>query len=310
LGTRGSELALWQARHVAERIAKLEGAPEIRLVPLRTAGDLQPEVALTAALGKAFFTGEIERALVAGEIDLAVHSLKDLPTASPPELAIAAVLARDDPRDALISARGGGAPATLAKLPAGARVGTSSPRRRAQLARLRPDLVATDLRGNVPTRLHKLDAGEYDALLLAAAGLRRLGLAGRIDELLAPECFYPAPGQGALAVQVRADDESTRFLVATLDDAGARAATTGERTVLGALEGGCQVPVGALGVVEGDRLRLAAIVAALDGREVVEGSLAGGVDEAAALGARLADDLLARGADAILRSIRDAAAGR
>jgi hydroxymethylbilane synthase len=280
------------------------------LVPLSTAGDLLPDTPLTVRLGKAFFTGEIERALADGEIDLAVHSLKDLPTDSPPGLAIAAVPAREDPRDALVTARATGTKGALHALPRGARVGTSSPRRRAQLARLRPDLVAVDLRGNVPTRLRKLDAGEYDALLLAAAGLRRLGLAGRIDELLAPDRFLPAPGQGALAVQIRAGDLATHRLVERLDEPATRAATTAERALLGALEGGCQVPIGALAVVDSGRLRLAAIVVSLDGGDAVEGEIEGGIAEAAALGARLADDLRARGAAAILASIRGGAARR
>jgi hydroxymethylbilane synthase len=306
LGTRGSELALWQARHVAARIAAFPGAPSsgIELVVLRTAGDRLVDVPLPAAGGKAFFTAEIEAALAAGEIDFAVHSLKDLATELPPALAIAAILERDDPRDALISARRDGVRADLERLPPGARVGTSSLRRKAQLARRRPGLVAEDLRGNVPTRLRKLDEGRFDAVVLAAAGLNRLGLGDRIDTLLAPDSFLPAPGQGALAVEIRADDEATRRLVEPLDDAATRAATTAERALLRRLEGGCQVPVGALAELRGGRLHLAAVVCSLDGKAVVEGHREGAPADAAALGEALAEELLENGARQILAAIR------
>jgi len=319
IGTRGSELALWQARHVAARLGAMPDAPPTELVTVRTEGDLLTDVPLSQVTGKAFFTREIEEALLAGEIDLAVHSLKDLATALPPGLALGAVLARDDPRDALVvraelreelrqelrdelgsSAR----PVDLDALPPGARVGTSSLRRQALLARWRPDLEPVDLRGNVPTRLRRLDEGRFDAVVLAAAGLARLGLEARIDSYLPPERFPPAVGQGALAIQARADDEETLRRVAQLDDPPSGAATTAERALLARLEGGCQIPVGALAEVKGDRLTLAAMVCALDGSRAIDGHQEGDVADAAAVGAALAEELLARGAGEIIAALR------
>ncbi len=324
IGTRGSELALWQACHVAERLGRLPGAPPVELVVIRTEGDRVAELPLTRVAGKAFFTGEIEDALSRGEIDLAVHSLKDLAVANPPGLLIGAVLPREDPRDVLIVRRDlvSGSPSGtgLDTLPAGARVGTCSLRRRALLARWRSDLELVDLRGNVPTRIQRLDEGppdksRMDAIVLAAAGVKRLGLEGRISAFLPPERVLPAPGQGAIAVQVREADAGTRAWVERLDDPATRAATAAERAFLARLEGGCQVPVGALAELEGTRLSIAGIVCSLDGRQAVEGSLeaeiAGGEEarfhdqfEAAKLGDALAADLLRRGAGEILAGIR------
>ncbi|KAB2959976.1 MAG: hydroxymethylbilane synthase, partial [Thermoanaerobaculia bacterium] len=267
LGTRGSDLALWQSRHVAARIAALPGAPEVELVVIRTAGDNIADVPLSQVAGKAFFTREIEEALLSGEVDLAVHSLKDLATEMPSGLAIGAVLERQDPRDVLLAA----APVTLDTLPAGARVGTSSLRRKALLARARPDLVAVELRGNVPTRIRRLLEGRYDAIVLAAAGVNRLGLTAEVREHLDPERFLPAVAQGAMAVQLRSADSETTRWVASLDDGPTRASTAAERALLGRLEGGCQIPVGAFAEVAGGKLRLRAAVCALDGRRVVAG---------------------------------------
>ncbi|MBZ0101824.1 MAG: hydroxymethylbilane synthase, partial [Thermoanaerobaculia bacterium] len=247
LGTRGSDLALWQSRHVAARIAALPGAPEVELVVIRTAGDNIADVPLSQVAGKAFFTREIEEALLSGEVDLAVHSLKDLATEMPSGLAIGAVLERQDPRDVLLAA----APVTLDTLPAGARVGTSSLRRKALLARARPDLVAVELRGNVPTRIRRLLEGRYDAIVLAAAGVNRLGLTAEVREHLDPERFLPAVAQGAMAVQLRSADSETTRWVASLDDGPTRASTAAERALLGRLEGGCQIPVGAFAEVAG-----------------------------------------------------------
>ncbi len=313
IGTRGSELALWQARHVAEQLAALPGAPPTELVVIRTQGDRVTDLPLSQVAGKDFFTREIEHALSSAEIDLAVHSLKDLATSEPPGLALGAVLAREDPRDVLI-ARQGAAPraldgGTLDTLPAGARVGTCSLRRRALLARWRPDLELVDLRGNVPTRIRHLDEGALDkscmdAIVLAAAGVKRLGLAGRISAFLPTARALPAPGQGAIAVQVREADTETRSWVERLDDAATRAATAAERAFLARLEGGCQVPVGALAEIEGTRLTIAGIVCSLDGRKAVEGRLEGEADDAEALGLALAEELLARGAGEILAAIR------
>lgn len=303
LGTRGSDLALWQSRHVAARIAALPGAPEVELVVIRTAGDNIADVPLSQVAGKAFFTREIEEALLSGEVDLAVHSLKDLATEMPSGLAIGAVLERQDPRDVLLAA----APVTLETLPAGARVGTSSLRRKALLARARPDLVAVELRGNVPTRIRRLLEGRYDAIVLAAAGVNRLGLTAEVREHLDPERFLPAVAQGAMAVQLRSADSETTRWVASLDDGPTRASTAAERALLGRLEGGCQIPVGAFAEVAGGKLRLRAAVCALDGRRVVAGQRGGPSEYAAAIGEALADELLAGGAGELLREIRAAA---
>lgn len=301
IGTRGSELALWQARHVAARLAAL-GAPA-ELVVVKTAGDRITDVPLSQVAGKAFFTKELEDALLAREIDLAVHSLKDVATALPEGLALGAVLEREDPRDALV-ARGA---ATLTALPAGARVGTSSLRRRAMLARVRPDLELAELRGNVPTRLQRLADGDCDALLLAAAGLVRLGLGAEIRERLPLDAFLPAVAQGAMAIELRAGDARARAAVAPLDHAPTRTATGAERALLARLEGGCSVPVGAHARLEGDELELAASVVSLDGRRAAEARRRGPADAPEALGRALAEELLARGAQEILDQIRGGA---
>jgi hydroxymethylbilane synthase len=304
IGTRGSELALWQSRHVAARIAAQEGAPEVELVTIRTEGDKITDVPLSRVAGRAFFTKEIEEALLAREVDLAVHSLKDLATVMPTGLAIGAVLEREDPRDVLLAAR----PTTLAELPAGARIGTSSLRRRALLARARPDLELVELRGNVPTRIRRLLEGRYDAIVLAAAGVRRLGLVEHVRESLAPERFLPAVAQGAMAIQVRAGDAGTLEWIAPLEHAPTRAEVTAERALLRELEGGCQVPVGALARVEGGRLGLRAEVCSLDGTETVAGEHAGAPGEAERIGVELARRLVDSGAATILDAIRAALA--
>ena len=304
IGTRGSALALWQARHVAERLGGLAGAPPVEIVEIETEGDRIVDRALSTLPGKAFFTKEIERALLERQVDLAVHSLKDLATENPDGLEIGAVLERDEPRDALVSRHD----LPLDDLPAGSRVGTSSLRRRALLSRLRPDLEVAELRGNVPTRLDKLDAGRFDAVVLAAAGLARLGLEERISELLAPQRFLPAVAQGAIAVQLRADDGETASWIERLDHLPTRCAVTAERALLRRLEGGCQIPVGALATVDAERVEMHAIVSSLDGRRAVEGDATGPSERAAELGQSLADDLLARGGDEILTRIRRGAA--
>src|SRR6266436_618808 len=257
IGSRGSQLALWQARHVAALLAEL-GA-RTRLEIIKTTGDKITDVPLSQVGGKGLFTKEIEEALLDGSIDLAVHSLKDLPTELPEGLVLAAIPEREDPRDAMVGC-------TLASLPLGAKVGTSSLRRAAQLRRLRPDLQVESIRGNLDTRLRKLDEGQYDAILLAAAGLKRLGWADRIAEILAPEVMCPAVGQGALAIETRAAGAGFDA-VQSLDHAATHAAVTAERGVLGALGGGCQVPIGAYATVSGNRMRVHAIVAAPDGGE-------------------------------------------
>ena len=248
--------------------------------------------------GKGLFTAELERALRDGDIDVAVHSLKDLPTEDEPGVAIGAVTARDDVRDCLVARTAG----SLAELPAGAVIGTSSLRRSAQLAAVRPDLEIRSIRGNVDTRVRKVTEGEYDAVVLAAAGIRRLGLEGAVTEWLSDETMLPAPGQGALAIQCRADDEGVLALLAELDDAEARAETTAERAFLRALGGGCAAPVAALAtVVTTPRVRLQGLVASVAGRDVVRVIGEGNPHE---IGERLAEEALSRGADRILAGVR------
>ena len=304
IGTRASALALWQARHVEALLRALPGAPAIELVPIVTTGDLQTEVPLWAVRGRAFFTKELDRALIDGRIDLAVHSLKDLPTELEPGLALPAVLEREDPLDALVSPHG----TPLAALEAGARVGTSSLRRRAFLARLRPDLTLLELRGNVPTRIERLERGEYDAIVLAAAGLKRLGLEARISERLSPEDFPPAVSQGAIGICTRERDADTRAWVSRLEHAATRLAATAERALLRRIEGGCQVPLGAFSTLEGSQLTLRAVVCALDGRSSLSatGTAPAEATEARALGERLAEALIAQGAGRLIAAQRAA----
>jgi len=303
IGTRASALALWQARHVASRISAQSGAPAIELVHISTEGDERTDVPLWTVGGKAFFTKEIDRALLACEIDIAVHSLKDLATLLEPGTELGAVLARENPSDALLSNSG----ALLQELPSGARVGSSSLRRRAFLARLRPDLVALELRGNVPTRVERLQSGAYDAIILATAGLVRLGLEDRITAELPPRQFPPAVSQGAIGVCIRADDPHAKRWVGALDDRAARLTTTAERALLRAVEGGCQVPLGALATLVGKELHLHASVCALDGTSMLtaEGTIAANAANAAALGVHVAHELLAKGAERLIAGVRE-----
>lgn len=298
IGTRGSALALWQADHVAALLSALPGAPTVERVILTTTGDARTDVPLWSVEGRAFFTKEIDRALVSGQVDIAVHSLKDLSTTLEPGLRLGAVLEREDPRDALISATGVG----LDALPAGARIGTSSLRRRAFIARRRPDLVTAELRGNVPTRVERVRAGDYDAILLAAAGLKRLGLQDSISAYLSTDQFLPAVSQGAIGICVRDDDDFTAQWVRPLDHADTRIATVAERALLRRLEGGCQVPLGALAQRRGDHLVLRATVCALDGSQELTAAeeSAFALDAAIELGERTADALLAQGAGALM----------
>jgi hydroxymethylbilane synthase len=286
IASRGSQLALWQARWVEAQLAA--AGRQCRIEIIKTTGDRITDVPLAKVGSKGLFTKEIEEALLDGRADLAVHSLKDLPTELPQGLVLAAIPAREDPRDAIV-----GRP--LADLPAGARVGTSSLRRAAQLRRLRPDLVIESVRGNVDTRLRKLDEGRYDSIVLAAAGLKRLGWAGRIAEILDPHVMCSAVGQGALAIETRAEGAG-REACAALDHPSTRAAVTAERGVLATLGGGCQVPIGAHATVDGGRLRLFAIVVAPDGSDIVGAETEGSSGEAASLGRALGEELLAKGA--------------
>ena len=296
IASRGSQLALWQARWVAGQLAAR--GHECRIEIIKTTGDKITDVPLAKVGTKGLFTKEIEEALLAGTADLAVHSLKDLPTELPAGLVVAATPAREDARDALVGRR-------LRDLGDGARVGTSSLRRAAQLRKLRPGLVVESVRGNLDTRLRKLDEGKYDAILLAAAGLKRLGWDDRIAEILPPEVMCPAVGQGALAIETR--EAGAGFTAcAALDNAMTHAAVAAERAVLAALGGGCQVPIGAHATVSGHRLRLRAVVVSPDGMDLVRTDVEGAVAEAASLGQKAGADLLERGARAILEAVYSA----
>ncbi|MBI5956708.1 MAG: hydroxymethylbilane synthase [Chloroflexi bacterium] len=287
IGTRGSALARGQTYWVAARLMELVPGLEVIIRTIKTSGDALLDVPLAKIGDKGLFTREIESALLAGQIDVAVHSLKDLPTELSAGLIIGAVTEREDVRDALVSRLG----CDLDGLPPGARVGTSSLRRAAQLLAYRPDLQILNIRGNVDTRLRKAATEEYDAVVLAVAGLRRLGLEAQITEYLPLEIMLPAVGQGALAVEARQEEAETQHLVALLDHAPTRAATTAERVFLRALGGGCRVPIAAYGEVAGDTLRLRGLVASEDGRRVVRGEVIGLVGQAGVVGERLARQL-------------------
>jgi hydroxymethylbilane synthase len=289
IGSRGSQLALWQARHIAARLAELGAETSIRII--KTTGDKITDVPLAEVGGKGLFTKEIEEELLAGTIDLAVHSLKDMPTDLPRGLTLAAFPEREEPRDALIGC-------TLAGLGKGSKVGTSSLRRAAQLRALDRGIVTGTLRGNVDTRLRKLDEGQFDAIVLAAAGLRRLGWQDRITELLPVEVMCPAVGQGALAIEVREDHSDVVDLVRRLDHGTTRTAVTAERALLATLGGNCQVPMGAHAEVGGPAIRLRAVVVSPDGARIVKGELFGVRSDE--VGQELGRRLLAQGAREIL----------
>lgn len=300
IGTRGSPLALWQAHHVADRLRPLAAPRPVVLVEIQTAGDQVRDVPLARIGGEGVFTKEIQRALLAGAVEVAVHSLKDLPTAPVEGLVLAAVPPRGPTGDVLVSRRH----ARFADLPSGAVVATSSLRRRAQLLHRRPDLHIVDIRGNVETRLRKLDEQGLDATILAQAGLERLGRQGDITEILDPEWMLPAVGQGALGLECRADDAMTRALLGRLDDPPTRQAVQAERAFLHALGGGCQVPLGALGRVTGATLQLRGAVLDPAGRHRLADEVRGPAHEAEEAGARLAQQLLAAGADGLIGAAR------
>jgi hydroxymethylbilane synthase len=310
LGTRGSLLARTQSRWVASQIEAHVGTPvELRMI--RTAGDADQDRPLSQFGGKGLFTKELDHALLDGAIDLAVHSLKDLPTTLPPGLSIGAVPEREDPRDVLVGPEGSAT--TLDTLPSGARVGTSSPRRAALLRIHRPDLEVADLRGNLDTRIRKVDQREFSAIVLAAAGMKRLGWGSRISEYLEPGAWLPAPGQGALAVVVRTADLRASSWLEALEHPPTRVAVTAEREVLRRLEAGCQLPVGALGLPFGGGMRLRALVAG-DGPRLVRAEGTGTTAEPEELGRIVSDRLVDRGADLLLggigRRVPDAESGR
>jgi hydroxymethylbilane synthase len=297
IGTRGSALALAQSGFVRSLIP---GADAIELEVIETLGDRSPMASLRRIGGKGVFTKEIEEALLLGRIDLAVHSLKDLPTEETPGLRVAALLKREDPRDALISRNG----AKLADLPKGARIGTSSLRRRSQLLARRPDLQITDMRGNVPTRIARMEEGRFDGIVVAAAGLIRLNLLDRATEVLDESVMLPAPGQGVLAIQIRDDDKRVADAIGALHDKTAAAEVTAEREMLASLGGNCLVPVGARGRVVKRRLTLTGFVGHPSGRPTVRLNAEGPVEAPEALGRSLGAALLAHGAQEILAEVR------
>ena len=293
IGSRGSPLALAQAREVRDRLVAAGVDPgRIEIVVIRTTGDACRRP-LADAGGKGLFTKEIEEALLAGRIDLAVHSSKDLPTVLPQGLVLAGFLPREDPRDAFISRKA----KTLARASAGAVIGTASPRRAALVKRMRPDFKVVTLRGNVETRLRKLEAGEMDATLLAVAGLKRLGLLSAATSILEPEEFLPAVGQGAIGMETRADDEATRSLVAAINDADTATALAAERAFLDVLDGSCRTPIGGHASVAGGRLRFRGIIVKPDGSEALEVAREGDREQAAELGADAGRELRQRASD-------------
>lgn len=299
IATRQSRLALWQAEHVKRLLEQAHPGCAVTLLPLSTRGDEVLDRSLAKIGGKGLFVKELELAIEAGRADLAVHSAKDVPMSLPPGFTIAAILAREDPRDAFVSTRY----ASLAALPADAVIGTSSLRREAQLRERSPLLRFKPLRGNLDTRLAKLDSGECDAAVLALAGLRRLGLEQRVRSVLSVDESLPAPGQGALAIEARSDAADLLALIAPLADRATQACVRAERAVSRALGGSCQVPLAAYATLETDRLRLRGLLAMPDASRVIRAEASGAPDDAEAIGARLADDLRARGAAPILAAL-------
>jgi len=302
IGTRGSKLALWQAEWVKSELEKKYPDLTVELLRIKTTGDKITDVPLAQVGGKGLFVKEIEEALLDGRADLAVHSMKDVPTEFPDGLSLRAIAEREDPRDALIS-KG----VLFKDLPEGAKVGTSSLRRQAQLLALRPDLEIAQLRGNLDTRIRKLDEGQYDAIILASAGVRRLGWEACITELLSPDVFLPAIGQGAIGIETRTDDDETNELIAFFDHRETSLAVRAERALLKRLEGGCQVPIAAYGTIseDGNELALTGLVASTDGKTIIKDSLTGPAAEPESLGTRLAESLLGKGAWEILKDLYD-----
>ena len=299
IATRKSPLALWQANYVRDALLARNPGLDVELLTMTTQGDKILDTPLAKVGGKGLFVKELELGMLEGRADLAVHSMKDVPVEFPDGLGLAAILPREDPRDALISNKF----SSIDELPRGARVGTSSLRRQCQLNARRPDLEILDLRGNVNTRLKKLDDGEYDAILLAAAGVKRMGWEERITELLEPEQFIPAIGQGAIGIEIRLDDERVRSLVGELNDQQTAIRITAERALNEALQGGCQVPIAGYSEISHGVILLRALVGRPDGSELVQGVISGKPEDAAELGQVLADDLLSRGAREILADV-------
>lgn len=299
IATRKSPLALWQANFVKAQLEAIHPDLQVELVPMSTQGDKILDTPLAKVGGKGLFVKELETAMLDGRADIAVHSMKDVPVEFPEGLGLHTICEREDPRDAFVSNH----VATLDALPLGAVVGTSSLRRQCQLRASRPDLVIRDLRGNVNTRLAKLDAGEYDAIILAAAGLKRLEMAHRITAFIEPEQSLPANGQGAVGIECRLDDDAVKALLAPLEHAETRTRVLTERAMNRALQGGCQVPIGAYALVEGDQIWLRGLVGSPDGSQMLHDEIRGPLADGESLGEALAERLLAAGADRILAEV-------
>ncbi|MFP3364995.1 hydroxymethylbilane synthase [Pseudoalteromonas sp. SIMBA_148] len=303
IATRKSALALWQAEFVKAELERFHADVRVELVPMSTQGDIILDTPLAKIGGKGLFVKELEQAMLDGRADIAVHSMKDVPVEFPQGLALHTICEREDPRDAFVSNNF----ANLSALPQGSIVGTSSLRRQCQIKALRPDLDIRDLRGNVNTRLGKLDDGQYDAIILAAAGLIRLEMESRIADYIEPEVSLPANGQGAVGIECRIDDEVTKALLAPLEHTQTRIRVNAERSMNRYLEGGCQVPIGAYALVDGEQVHLRGLVGAVDGSEILRDEVTGHVNDAEKLGIELAKKLLAQGADKILVEVyRDA----
>lgn len=303
IATRKSALALWQAEFVKAELERFHADVRVELVPMSTQGDIILDTPLAKIGGKGLFVKELEQAMLDGRADIAVHSMKDVPVEFPEGLELYTICEREDPRDAFVSNNF----ANLNELPQGAIVGTSSLRRQCQIKALRPDLDIRDLRGNVNTRLGKLDDGQYDAIILAAAGLIRLKMSKRIADYIEPEVSLPANGQGAVGIECRIDDEVTKALLAPLEHTQTRIRVNAERSMNRYLEGGCQVPIGAYALVDGEQVHLRGLVGAVDGSEILRDEVTGPVNDAEELGIELAKKLLAQGADKILAEVyRDA----
>jgi hydroxymethylbilane synthase len=303
IATRKSALALWQAEFVKAQLEHFHDDVRVELVPMSTQGDIILDTPLAKIGGKGLFVKELEQAMLDGRADIAVHSMKDVPVEFPDDLELHTICEREDPRDAFVSNNF----ANIDTLPQGAIVGTSSLRRQCQIRAMRPDLEIRDLRGNVNTRLAKLDSGQYDAIILAAAGLIRLEMGERIRDFIEPEVSLPANGQGAVGIECRIDDTVTKALLAPLEHNETRIRVNAERAMNRHLEGGCQVPIGAYALVEGEQVHLRGLVGAIDGSEILRDEISGHVDDAEKLGVELAKKLLAQGADKILADVyRDA----
>ena len=299
IATRKSPLALWQAEHISERLMAIHADVVIELVTMVTQGDKILDTPLAKVGGKGLFVKELEQGMLRGDADIAVHSMKDVPVEFPAGLQLSVICEREDPRDAFVS----NTYSDLENLPQGAIVGTSSLRRQCQIRSIRPDLVIKDLRGNVNTRLSKLDDGQYDALILASAGLIRLGFDNRITAFIEPEMSLPAIGQGAIGIESRVDDNDILELILPLEHQATRICVTAERAMNHRLEGGCQVPIGGFAQLQGNSLNLRGLVGQPDGSEIIRGQESGDAQDAEQIGTKLADYLLARGAKEILQAV-------